>query len=49
MIISVSYKTIEDTYGTILAVFVIFITLLKLIQFLSKFIFKFLIISLLNT
>ena len=48
MIVSVSYWAIEYIYGTILPILKIFITLLKLIQFLSLFILNLLIISLLN-
>ena len=45
MIVSHFYKTIEDNYGTILAIFTIFIMLYKIIKSLRKFIFRFLILS----
>ena len=49
MTVCVSYKTIEDNYGTILAIFIIFQLLFKLIRLLRKFTFKFLKVSLLYT
>ena len=48
-VVSISYMTIEHIYGTILPIFKELITLLKVIPFLRKFIFRLMIVSLLYT
>ena len=47
MIVLTSYKAIEDIYGIILPIFIIFIMIQKIIKSLRNLIFKLLLFSLL--